>query len=509
MYDSSLSAWQRFGEMSMSASAKANPEVVDKKQPVPWEDTIGAIVKVYQEKDFQLNDTLEVVGILDKSAATPIVHAILVRRLHLSDHPEYVGSSLCLEKGLFEEDGPTQLSVQAFEHNEKVLLDAIAKYAPNLVSTVLSPFVVNEIRSELIRWLADACLLGDRLLAEYLLLWMVARIYRRAPDLTLGNLSLTITRFPVTSCDTVASSAGSSSNVFVQRFYQVLQELVPKALMVPLAVKNLNELEFVPKAMERSSTAATAATTTNESEMLDEDELGQLPYAVGSLQSGLLQLTKGTFMVLDETSLLAGQLQQRGIQNLSALRQVLTHHALQYNFSQPISFDKELHVVVLSEGESGIGATVKTETEGQVRTSLLPTDVSIPIVVPGDQDSSSAQAADGDKSTPAHPWLPLFRLFLAYLRGAGSVSHDYLIPDEMAKMIEKEFAAQRQRASQSNGAEALMSDMDLLQRLGLARLLAISNGRSELDKATWERAKNMEAARVSRLSKAAVPQAGH
>jgi hypothetical protein len=133
--------------------------------------------------------------------------------------------------------------------------------------------------------------------------------------------------------------------------------------------------------------------------------------------------------------------------------------------------------------------------------ALLPTDIAVPLV-PSKTDAVPSQPEE-------HPWLPLFRLFLAFYRNAGPASHVYSIPDDIAKKIETEFADQRRRAAASEGKEALMTDMELLQLLGLARLLALSCGRDCLDSITWERMKTMESARQARIQKNAVQAPGH
>jgi hypothetical protein len=81
----------------------------------------------------------------------------------------------------------------------------------------------------------------------------------------------------------------------------------------------------------------------------------------GSIDSGVLQLTDGTFLVLDETSMSSGQLTHQGIKNLASLQQLLMHQTLYYELHEPMPFDKNLNVLVLSEGDAAVTATSKFE----------------------------------------------------------------------------------------------------------------------------------------------------
>lgn len=121
--------------------------------------------------------------------------------------------------------------------------------------------------------------------------------------------------------------------------------------------------------------------------------------------------------------------------------------------------------------------------------SLLPTDITVPL--------SKSSLTYNKHNAEHHPWVPLFRMFLAYFRVAGSPSHEYQIPEEMSKRIENEFVQQRRQAAETN--QILMSDQELLRLLGLARLHALSWGRTELNSAMWERVKVLERTRKARF----------
>lgn len=76
-------------------------------------------------------------------------------------------------------------------------------------------------------------------------------------------------------------------------------------------------------------------------------------YKSNTLVSGLLQLSQHTHLVVDETELTAGQLDTRGVQNLTALGNVINWQKTDYDFKfHQITQQTNLPVLILSEGRS-------------------------------------------------------------------------------------------------------------------------------------------------------------
>jgi hypothetical protein len=84
----------------------------------------------------------------------------------------------------------------------------------------------------------------------------------------------------------------------------VLRELLDKSVYFPLSLDNLNTTNLVP----------------------------QKDYTANRLKSGILQLSDGTHLILDETAMLPGQLQDQGVRNVKALSDVIEWQKVQYDF---------------------------------------------------------------------------------------------------------------------------------------------------------------------------------
>ena len=155
-------------------------------------------------------------------------------------------------------------------------------------------------------------LLGDVIAADYLLAHLMSKIYKRSDGLCLGKFSMNIFSLP-------------SSKNFTKRLSTILQLIMSKSHYFPLTIEGLNSLTFVPKK----------------------------DYASNRLTSGLLQLSSGTYLVLDETVMKDGQLNSQGITNLTSLGQMIKQQSVEYDFGfHKIAFESDIPCLVFSEGRS-------------------------------------------------------------------------------------------------------------------------------------------------------------
>lgn len=76
-------------------------------------------------------------------------------------------------------------------------------------------------------------------------------------------------------------------------------------------------------------------------------------YTTGKLTSGLLQLAPHTHLVLDETSLQPGKLENHGIESVVHISNLIRTQKLKVNFKfYNIEYDANVPVLLLSEGKS-------------------------------------------------------------------------------------------------------------------------------------------------------------
>jgi hypothetical protein len=68
----------------------------------------------------------------------------------------------------------------------------------------------------------------------------------------------------------------------------------------------------------------------------------------------VLQLSAGTHLLVDETAMEPGQLQERGIKNIQALQQLIEEQTIpiDFEYSGSLKFPTDVAVVILSEGKT-------------------------------------------------------------------------------------------------------------------------------------------------------------
>ena len=121
-------------------------------------------------------------------------------------------------------------------------------------------------RQELLAILTE-CLLGDKLAAEYLLAHLVSSVYQRKDVLVLGKFSLNLHN--MTPHDNLP-----------RKLATVLSLLTSASHFLPLSREHLDTANFLPKK----------------------------DFEANRLVSGMLQLSKGTHLIIDETAMTDGQL---------------------------------------------------------------------------------------------------------------------------------------------------------------------------------------------------------
>lgn len=242
---------------------------------------------------------------------------------------------------------------------------------------------LTSIRQQLIEHLAVA-LDGDVLAAEYLLFCLLSRVYSRPdPTTPLGNLSLNLTLGNTLTADQVSSK--------VSCIDAMVRLLVPVCTAVDLGLETLNESKFIP----------------------------HKDYDSDAILGGVLQVPHGTVLLVNETTLSAGQLNDQGVKNVGALQSLVDKMLLPYDFQYySMDFPQDVAVVSVSEGKS-----------------ILPVSVSIPIVPAATTTRSSADAATSE----SQELIEAFRVFIGVLR-----TLEVSIGNEQAEIAEKHYVACRQ-----------------------------------------------------------------
>ncbi|XP_063382766.1 mini-chromosome maintenance complex-binding protein [Cydia fagiglandana] len=393
--------------------------------PLPDVASQSCIVKVYTEDDqLKLNEMIEVVGFL-------------------SVDPALSGEFQPETDPLIDPQGENE--VEAITHNPPPSLvpRLHAVYVKKLEhcnplvegdfdqNTVLKE--ANTAREHLLKALTEL-LLGDKLAAEYLICHLIACIYLRQETLTLGSFCLNISNLPIRKYPHYA-----------KQLYDIIKQFVTKSYYLPLTVDNMNTMALLPKK----------------------------DYDCNRLTSGVLQLSKHTHLILDETQMEQGRLDTTGVHNISALANLIKTQKVKYDFKYyQMDFESDVSVLILSEGKS-----------------LLPSDYHVPLR----PEESSLEIFDAIVEAATYYLKEeIMNLIRAYLTNLKLVK--YTITEDL-KFVEDDFIEMRRNST----TEAPVTADDLHRLLVLARLVSLSRGHDTLNKQCWDTAKAMEAELTHRL----------
>ncbi|XP_050301033.1 mini-chromosome maintenance complex-binding protein [Anthonomus grandis grandis] len=277
-------------------------------------------------------------------------------------------------------------------------------------------------------------LLGDTCAAEYLLCNLISEVYLRRELMPLGKFTLNISNVP------------KLENIeYVHEVYKFLEMMLVKSHYLPLTLENMNTLPIIPRK----------------------------DYDCDRLTGAILQLSKNTSVVLDETRLQEGKLDAAGVKGVQAIANAIKKQKVNYDFNYyPIEFDCDIPFVIFSEGKS-----------------MLPSDVHIPLK-PDDQCRDTfSEILEAARHFLKPELLQDIRKYLTEARLLN-----YEMSDNVQELVQQEFVNMRQ-----NDGNVTADDLHSL--LVLARLVCISEGKTTLDADCWQRACQMEKERKSRLSK--------
>lgn len=194
-------------------------------------------------------------------------------------------------------------------------------------------------------------------------------------------------------------------------------------------------------------------------------------YKCERLTSGVLQLSRNTHLLLDETKLTAGKLNEAGVRGVAEIANIIRTQKVTYDFQYyKTEYDCDIPFLILSEGKS-----------------LLPSDCHLPLKP---AEICISKFEDLMKSTKAYlisERLNGIRKYLTCTRLAK-----YELSDNVQELVQEEFVNMRRSRE--------VTPDDLHQLLVLARLVCLSEGKSKLDDRCWRRACDLELGRKSRVA---------
>lgn len=294
---------------------------------------------------------------------------------------------------------------------------------------------VAEIRDSLVRFIARH-IGGDQNAAQYILANLISKAERR-DALVIGKFALNLTNCPdAKGVDTAmggteASGGDSDNEPCTKPIGEILQEvyshLLPYSSMIPLSRSSLNSQSFVPVK----------------------------DYSLNTLKSGALQVPKGSALVLDETVMNQGKVNEVGVKNIRALKNLIENQEVRYDFQfYELPFPSDAPVLTVSRGKSMLGSDVQIALQP---VHDIPEDLGMP-------------AADNSQASPStQPSPELSRAWREYLQYARNLTVG--ISEDVGKLAQADFLGAR--ATTGGGANQVSADW-LHTRLTFARLLAAS-----------------------------------
>ncbi|XP_014231994.1 mini-chromosome maintenance complex-binding protein [Trichogramma pretiosum] len=379
--------------------------------PIPSKDGKACIVKVYNDSSYKLNQVIHIVGFL-------------------SLDPDL--SSVNDDEGMLDIERQTlhpPATIVPRLHAIKIV-DEINKFIVNPVHILPK---AEKIRGDL-KILLSPLLFGDEVAADYLICHLISSVYVRKECMCLGTYPINISHFPEQFMN------------FKQDFYDILKEILIKSHLFEITLESLNDTSLIPKK----------------------------DYDCNRLTSGLLQLSKNTHLILDETNLTTGEITATGRQNYNAINEIMQFQRLAYDFKfYNMEYDTDIPILILSDVKSFIPCHI------QIKLQPDPDTVKC---YPQVLEAAKQYLKDENKLSDIRQ----------YVNSLKNVQFEF--SEDTVKLIQEDFVEMRQ-------ANKNISANDLNWLMVLSRLMSISHGHNALKPELWKRSKQMEKERLSRLSK--------
>lgn len=251
------------------------------------------LLKVYDTTEIKLNEFVEVIGFL---------HA---NRIHSDESMDQDDDNAEAHLPAYTIHA---ISFKELEHNNPIIIHESEISQQHDQS-------LEEIRQDLMK-LFTQFLFGDEVSAQYMMCHLISCIYSRVNDEALGKFTLNLITHAVPS-DVMIE--------YVKKLYNLFEILVPNSMYFPMTLNNLNTSSFIPKK----------------------------DYSTDSLSTGVLQVPKSTHILLDETKLENGKLDQAGCIAVQDLSELIRFQQLNYDFQfYKIPFKTDIPVLIVSEGKS-------------------------------------------------------------------------------------------------------------------------------------------------------------
>lgn len=440
------------------------------------EDSICCVAKMYEDSGsgFRLNDVIEVVGVYTLDYATtsssaqeagllgfdfaadfldtlppasiaPRLHCIAFRRIG-SSFPLLGQVTVAGGEQVWAtvpRDGGGIYAAKPVPHG--------VSFPPGTPPLVLPPARLAAARADLLSLLT--AILSNATAAEYVLLALVSRVATRTDsEIILGYLPLVVSGF----------NPGSSR---VRALLDLIPRVVPRLVAVQADLATLNSCTVQPQ------------------KDYDRNRITPSPLQVGS----------GTVVVVDETGMHEGQLNENGVRSAHALRTLASKQVLPVSFTYcevPVPMDSPLLFLTTEER----GSLFVGQETVRVRAGVLATAGAGAGPREGKEEMDTEEprpnCEDFSGEEQQALWFQLQRVSEEQWSDmrtwwAATRLQDVTMDAAVTKVVEDDFVNARQR-------NQALTSIDFHAWLTVARLLAVSLGESKITEDIWSRMRVLE-----------------
>eukprot|EP00397_Hematodinium_sp_SG-2012_P020756 GEMP01021405.1.p1 GENE.GEMP01021405.1~~GEMP01021405.1.p1 ORF type:complete len:487 (+),score=101.61 GEMP01021405.1:48-1508(+) len=283
---------------------------------------------------------------------------------------------------------------------------------------IISDMNASMIREALLQYLQNF-VHGDVIAACYALFGLIQREFKRVDEESYGSINIGL----------------QLADEHATRFAECVRSLMPHVAVLPVSIESLSTFRWFPKKNYESET----------------------------VMSGLLQLSPGTAVILDENPLVEGKLVEDGLKNLLSIKSYLARNVVDADFEfYPVPLPTYHSNFVLSSG----------------KTPLLEPDVMCPV-----------EPKDTDRVIPDDNMMSAFRSYIAkcVTESSGPMNFEAALTNQLPQ----DFSQMRQKHNVPSSMCNIWT--------ALARLNAISRGETKIKMDHWREILQMEEMRRERL----------
>ena len=279
---------------------------------------------------------------------------------------------------------------------------------------------------------------NDKISSEYLLLFLFSQIFSKLGTKNVGPLPLNLIleqKLEKNECNSIYNN-----------IYNTIKKICLKTFEVKLTTEELNKNTYYPR--------------------YDAE--------IEEFFPGKLQLSDGTFLLIDEINMNEGKLLENGIKNIASLKNLIDFQLLGYEYPyNRIEISHDMEILVITQKSKSI--------------LYSPFLTLLPIISSENEAENQSISTEG---LTENDFKSIF-YYLNFIRYDSYFNDKFIISDEISKSIQNDYISRNKNFKADN--------FDLV--LKLARLHALSYGRNNMTYDDYEFVAYLENERQNRVSK--------